>query len=153
MKINFTVSGNISKFILWVVSFLLKYSPTLLVKLFRALDKKSKKTDQEIVNYFKDTPEDAFYYLQGSVRYFLYQRWYLSWMVSTHIKEQFLYRLSVANRQCTAAGECVCCGCKTPALYFADKACAVSKYKACEEGLKLTVCYPEMVSAETWKLN
>lgn len=55
-----------------------------------------------------------------------------------HKKEQFEWRLMVANPKCIEGGSCIICGCYTPQLQMTDAAC---------EGK----CYPEMMNEEDWK--
>jgi len=78
-------------------------------------------------------------YIQGHLREKLYysQKW--NWLMPLHIYEQISYRLFVMNPECYSNGECVHCGCTTPALQMADKTC---------EGL----CYPIMLDATDWHI-
>lgn len=54
-----------------------------------------------------------------------------------HIKEQVLYRESVANKECLQKKVCKC-NCEIPGLFYADK--------TCEDG-----CYPEMMNKNDWE--
>ena len=146
---KFTVNGKLSKLIQSLVVFLYKNYPYMLIRIYKFFDPSTPKTNEQILSGFSDAPEDSFYFLQGNIRYFLYQRWYLRWVISSHIQRQYEYRLAVANKSCTLTGSCVCCGCKTPALYFSDKGCSVSKYKACSD-MGMSKCYPEMMSEKDW---
>ena len=77
-------------------------------------------------------------YAQGNVRYFLYYKPSLKFLIPVHIREQIEYRINSMNSECYASGNCVKCGCKTTALQMANKPC---------EGN----CYPEMLNRKTWK--
>ena len=92
---------------------------------------------------------DIFAYIIGNYRmYFYYGGWWskrfslIAWLrkrvLRTYIKEQIAWRLSVMNRECYSSGSCVKCGCDTPALQMANK--------ACEGG-----CYFEMYDKKKWE--
>lgn len=78
-------------------------------------------------------------YIQGHVREKLFysKRW--SWLLPLHIFEQINYRIFVMNKTCYVNGECIHCGCATPALQMADKTC---------EGK----CYPIMMDETDWHI-
>ena len=72
-------------------------------------------------------------YIQGNYR-LLSERF---GKLDTHIKEQVIYRDTVADLECKRIGECKC-GCPLPDLYYADKTCEDS-------------CYPELMDKDTWE--
>ncbi len=74
-------------------------------------------------------------YTEGNSRYFLYRVPVLDTIIPKHIREQFEIRKESADLVCSLIGKCKECGCKTPALHFADQSC---------EGL----CYPDFLSKE-----
>jgi hypothetical protein len=71
-------------------------------------------------------------FIQGHLRSY-YAKYDL---LPEHIREQVEYR-SIACKPCLQAGQCAVCKCKTPELFFADKACPGGKYG-------------EMLDAENW---
>ena len=76
-------------------------------------------------------------FIQGHIREKLFysKRW--NWLLPLHIFEQINYRLFVMNKECYSNGECVMCGCATPALQMANKTCDAK-------------CYPIMVDETDW---
>ena len=76
-------------------------------------------------------------YIQGHIRKWLFYNKYLNWMLPLHIFEQINYRLFIMNPECYENGECIKCGCTTPALQMANKTC---------KGF----CYPNMLNATDW---
>lgn len=78
-------------------------------------------------------------YLQGHIREWLFYSKNLNWLLPLHIFEQINYRLFVMRKECFSNGECVLCGCATPALQMANKTC---------EG----ICYPVMLSETDWHI-
>lgn len=92
---------------------------------------------------------DIFAYLLGNYReYFYYGGWwsrkfaFIAWlrkrMIRKHIKEQIAWRITVMDIDCYSNGSCKICGCDTPALQMANKACDKP-------------CYPKMMNKEQWK--
>ena len=79
-----------------------------------------------------------FDYLQGNIRYKLYYSKYFNFLIPSHIKEQYRYRLNSMDEECLNNGSCKECGCKTTHLQFANKACG---------GL----CYPKFKNRKSWK--
>ncbi len=102
---------------------------------------------QAILHVYKQ-PQDALYYWQGVLRWFVYKRPGLRWLLRWHIRQQFEWRKKRAS-DCYYAGECRCCGCTTPQLFMADKACSAGKkiYPRCQH---LTPCYPKMMNRRAW---
>lgn len=58
-------------------------------------------------------------------------------LLRQHIIDQFHYREIKASKECIINGSCIKCGCDTPELFFANRAC---------EGN----CYPKMMSKKQW---
>ena len=77
-------------------------------------------------------------YIQGNTREALYFSKYFQFLIRPHIREQIGYRLRVMNPVCYFEGACVECGCDTPALQMADKACKGG-------------CYPAMMNKKDWE--
>lgn len=101
-----------------------------------------------------EDPINVYWYIQGNFRMFLWK--YLPILLRKHIKEQFLYRFYTADR-CTANESCLFCGCSvSKGLYFANKACSLSKLKDPEmrEAItgRKTPCYPEMLNVYDWEM-
>jgi hypothetical protein len=76
-------------------------------------------------------------YIQGKVREKLFYSKQFNWLLPLHVFEQINYRLFVMNKACYENGECVECGCATPALQMANKTC---------DG----ICYPVMLDETDW---
>ncbi len=76
-------------------------------------------------------------YLQGNFRKLVdkYSAGFLE--LEEHIKEQIIWRETVASPYCMSNKECKC-GCPIPDLFYADKACPDK-------------CYPEMMNKEEWE--
>ncbi len=53
-----------------------------------------------------------------------------------HLKEQIIYRESIANTECVRNGKCIC-NCSIPELFYATKQCELK-------------CYPELMNAMEW---
>ena len=81
---------------------------------------------------------NAFAYLQGNIRYFMYYRPVLRKLIPSHIREQIDFRIVSMNEECYRSGSCVKCGCATTALQMANKPC---------EG----ECYPKMLNRSAWR--
>ncbi|SOD81007.1 hypothetical protein [Spirosoma fluviale] len=111
-------------------------------------------TVRQAIAHLYAQPEDAFYYWQGIFRYWIYRRSALRWLLRWHIRRQYEFR-KVAAQDCYYAGECRCCGCRTPELFMADKACGAGRkqYPRC---VGQSPCYPNMMNRTQWyryKLN
>jgi hypothetical protein len=76
-------------------------------------------------------------YLVGKLRYRCYDNAW-SMFMRKHILEQIDHRLSWMDAACYNNGACGLCGCETPALQMANKACD-------------RPCYPNMMSRSQWK--
>lgn len=104
---------------------------------------------KEIYNRLKKDPKDAWYYIQGNVRLFVFRRNAFKFLIRKHIAEQYLWRRDIAARDCFLNGQCKCCECETPALFFSEKGCSVDKIQRCViRGLKK--CYPALMDKKEW---
>jgi hypothetical protein len=83
--------------------------------------------------------KDVWAYIQGNIRFTLYYSKYFKWLIPTHISEQIGFRIFVMDEVCYISGSCQMCGCETPALQMANKACKKP-------------CYPEMMNKKEWKI-
>ena len=81
-------------------------------------------------------PKLMWNYFVGNYRYFLYTKKIP--LIRKHIKEQYEWRLTLANPTCLDNGSCIKCGCKTPELLFSSNSC---------EG----ECYSDLVSRKLWR--
>jgi len=79
---------------------------------------------------------DIFAYIIGNYRYWCYNNF--KPLLRLHIIEQYEWRLSVMNKECYSSGSCIECGCDTPALQMANKACKGG-------------CYFEMYDKKKWE--
>lgn len=106
----------------------------------------------EIRSELKKSPISAWYYIQGNVRLMLYRNKVGRYLLRRHIIEQFEWRRDVAANECYKLGSCRCCGCDTPALFFAVKACIAGSPK-CKSRIasKLKQCYPPLMDSGEWK--
>lgn len=106
---------------------------------------------KEVISRLKRDPLDAWYYIQGTFRIYLYDNY--RYFMRRHIVEQYEWRTKdTPAKACVATDNmsCLCCGCKTPDLMFADKACKARKDQWClDQGL--TQCYPKMMTRRQWK--
>ena len=91
-------------------------------------------------------------FLQGTLRIKLYAL--NPRLIRKHIREQFEWR-KVKASFCLENKKCISCGCLTPDLFFANKACSLSKIKdtAVRELLagRSEACYPRLMSARVWR--
>lgn len=78
---------------------------------------------------------DVGYFLQGYGRLFLLR--FLPFMLRCSIRDEYLCRIGRSSK-CVENRECYACGCATPALMMADKACSARQY------LNKYPCYPRM---------
>lgn len=87
-----------------------------------------------IKDYLK--PKNWYYFVQGNLLNFVIKVFLNN---LTHIIEQVKYRKILVEKKSPKClnGACTVCGCKTPELFYASK--------ACEGG-----CYPELVSKDNW---
>lgn len=78
-------------------------------------------------------------YIQGHIREWLFysKRW--NRLLPLHVYEQINYRIFIMNKTCYENGECVLCGCATPALQMANKTCKGA-------------CYPIMMNKKDWNI-
>lgn len=75
-------------------------------------------------------------FIQANIRMFIEKYGQEFMTLEEHVKEQIVFRESVANPECKAEGACEC-ACSLPDLYYADKTCEKE-------------CYPEMMNAKDW---
>jgi len=101
-------------------------------------------TLRNTITHLRAQPQDALYYIQGVLRYALYRNPRLRFLLRWHILAQYEERKKLAQ-PCYFAGECRCCGCDTPQLFFADKPCSAGK-KAFPLCAGQTRCYGPMLS-------
>ncbi len=94
-------------------------------------------TFKQTIIHIWNNPKDAWYYIQGNIRYKLWYSKY-SWLIRKHIREQIDMRIKSMNRECYNSGSCIKCGCKTTHLQMCNKAC---------EGN----CYPGMMNKKDWE--
>ena len=78
-------------------------------------------------------------YIQGHIREKIFYSKRLNWLLPLYIFEQINYRLFIMNKECYTNGECVHCGCTTPALQMANKSCGGK-------------CYPKMLDETDWSI-
>lgn len=81
------------------------------------------------------TKEDIGFFLQGYCRLILYKT--IPFLLRKKVKDHYRARLRLA-KPCLDNTECLACGCSTPALFFANKACSAPEY------LERPACYPSM---------
>ena len=105
----------------------------------------------ETIKGIMDDPLNVWYYIQGTVRMWLYNNYPI--LLRPHIIDQFEWRKKRALK-CSKNKSCLACGCKTDDLFFADKACSLSKIDSDEKRIFLaqrkTVCYPKMLGRKEW---
>jgi hypothetical protein len=91
-------------------------------------------------NLFKGeySPLDIIDYYRATYRYFLYGTFF-KFLIRKHIQEQFEYRIKIMDKECYDNGECIHCGCSTPALQMTNKSC---------DGF----CYPTMMTKKQWRM-
>lgn len=77
-------------------------------------------------------------YITGNIRYYLFYSKRLYILIPKHIREQINMRIEQMDQDCYNQGSCLVCGCETPHLQMADKACDKP-------------CYPTMMNREDWK--
>ncbi len=81
-------------------------------------------------------------FVQGKTRKLIDRYGGKFFSLESHIKEQVVWRETVANKECVNNKECKC-GCTIPDLLYSNKSCPDN-------------CYPEMMDKEAWekfKLN
>lgn len=103
---------------------------------------------KEVVKRLKNDPKEAVHYIVGNTLLFMNNRRSLRWLLPFHVRFWFEYRKIRAER-CLNNGECICCGCEIPGLYFSTKGCNASKYRGlgnCDSDKK--TCYPKLYNKE-----
>lgn len=91
------------------------------------------------MNIKQITLKNIKYFFQG---YFYLGLEKLKWLslILKHRKEQFEFRkqrVTKIHPDCIKNKSCIHCGCATPALFLADKACELG-------------CYPEIMTKKQW---
>ncbi|MBQ1668376.1 MAG: hypothetical protein II063_10415 [Prevotella sp.] len=81
---------------------------------------------------------DVFWFLQGYARYWMVKMFGFG-VLREHIGEQIVSRAMSADKRCLVGGECIICGCHTPALFYAGKSCDKP-------------CYPRMMGRKKWEM-
>ena len=76
------------------------------------------------------------WFLQGYGRWLLVKAFGYG-ILREHILEQVIARTRSADIECKRGGRCKICGCHTPMLFYADKACDKP-------------CYPRMMGRREW---
>lgn len=77
-------------------------------------------------------------YITGNLRYSLFNSRSMSKLLPVHIREQIEMRIEEMDQDCYNQGSCIICGCQTPHLQMANKACDKP-------------CYPTMMNKRDWK--
>jgi hypothetical protein len=78
-------------------------------------------------------------YIQGKIRLKLFYSKRFNKLLPLYIFEQINFRLFRMKKECYDNGQCVSCGCDTPALQMANKTCGDS-------------CYPVMMDSTDWHI-
>jgi hypothetical protein len=106
-------------------------------------------TIKQTLKMLWEDPLNVWYWFQGTFRQYLFDNCPV--LIREHILDQYLYRMSKAP-ECSRNRSCIFCGCKTNDLFFADKACGLSKLT--DANIKIfgkdTYCYPKMMSKQKW---
>lgn len=87
----------------------------------------------------KVTIKNIFSFIQGNMRYKVYDTKYGKYLIRKKVREQIEARIASMNKLCYVQGSCVTCGCVTVKLQMANKAC---------DGF----CYPPMLGSRQWTL-
>ena len=77
----------------------------------------------------------AWHIVVANIRMFLHDKY--PKLLREHVREQIDYRLASMNQKCYVQGACIKCGCITPDMQFANKACPGN-------------CYPKMMNKKNW---
>lgn len=94
---------------------------------------------KDVWHYFLGNFRYHFYYGGGLSKKYPLVAWLRKRVLKKHIKEQIAWRISVMNQECYALGYCIKCGCDTPHLQMANKACDGN-------------CYPPMLNKGDWEI-
>lgn len=84
------------------------------------------------------TIRNAWYWIHGNIRYWLYYHSWFRCLIPRHIMEQISFRISVMDKECYSGGSCKLCGCRTTALQMSNKSCDKP-------------CYPSMMGYRDWE--
>lgn len=97
-------------------------------------------------------PRNVWYFIQGYIRMFVITN--IPGLMRSHIRDQYYYRILRADK-CYSNGSCIGCGCKTPEVFFANKACSLEKYedRSFRKLLagRTSVCYGKMMNRKKWE--
>lgn len=89
------------------------------------------------MSYARNIIRNSFWFFQGYGRYYLVKLF--GWdVLRGHIAEQIISRVMSADKKCKGDGKCKICGCHTPMLFYAGKACDKP-------------CYPKMMGRREWE--
>lgn len=100
----------------------------------------------------KSNPKNIWWWIQGETRMLLYK--HVPFMLRSHIKEQFEYRLDVVDEDCLLQKSCKVCTCSLPSLLFADKPCSKIKMTPTTRTTLFGhdgICYNKMLNKKEWK--
>lgn len=91
----------------------------------------------------RNDPALAYEYIVGTLRYFCYSHG-LSFLIRRNVRMVYKERI-IHAQECVRSKVCVCCGCKTPDLMFANKGCSAPEMPHCWIHDKpRPACYPPM---------
>jgi hypothetical protein len=104
---------------------------------------------KDSIKLIKQDYWNLWYFWQGTIREWIWNNYPI--IMRTHIKEQFIYR-TIKAYECAKNGSCIVCGCTTPALFFANKPCALSHVQKSNWHVfgKTELCYPKMMNKKEW---
>lgn len=108
-------------------------------------------TIRDSIKMLVNDPWNAYYFWQGNIRQWLYENYPA--LIRLHIQEQYEYRRAYSI--CSKLPSCKVCGCSVSGgLFFADKACALSKIKQVNWYVfeANAVCYSKMLDRRDWEL-
>lgn len=120
---------------------------TKLKKIYKVIKEETLYT----VKMLREDPWNAWYYWQGNYRLLAYN--YFRWAIRNHIIDQYHER-SFSATKCLINQHCIFCGCKTPNLFFANKACGLTKLNRNNRKLvfqKEEPCYGPMLSKSEYQ--
>ncbi|CCH01254.1 hypothetical protein FAES_3245 [Fibrella aestuarina BUZ 2] len=94
---------------------------------------------REAIRHLRAKPADAIWFWQGTVRYWLFQ--YAPFLLGRNLKASVETRKRQAW-SCYTNGSCMCCGCPTPQLFWADKGCSAGSAQSPPRCRPRAACYP-----------
>lgn len=104
----------------------------------------------QTVKKIRKHPKDVWWYIQGTFRTICYNNY--PWMIRKHILEQFEHR-KIKAAPCLENKSCKFCGCRTPDVFFSNKACSLSELSLRNRKLLYQQddpCYGVMMSKTEW---